>query len=220
MSKIEILTNIKCKSLFSATIPATAEFVAVCKSEQHGFGLLVYFPKTGIYSQVNAGVVQSLDQREVYKALRGAKQTRLVKTTLKPAEKYYTHKFSLIDFRPEQDKKELGWQDLKAEDESLKHCFAGEILPMEVEVLVPWTEDKEEQTELFLEAKKVAKECWFAEFQESEEPCSERMYLGMPPSMKSAIIEKVMASRKPGETTHGAISSFIREAIVLHLARQ
>lgn len=218
-NKIEILNNIKCKSLFSATIPATSEFVAVCKSEQHGFGLLVYFPKTGIYSQVNAGVVQSLDQREVYKALKESNQTRLIKTTLKPAEKYFTHKFALIDFRPEQDKKEAGWQDLKAEDASLKHCFHGEILPMEVEVSVPWTDDKEEQTELYLEAKKIAKECWFAEFPETEEPLSERMYLGMTPSMKSAIIEKVMASRKPGETIHGAISAYIREAIVLHLAR-
>ncbi len=75
MSKIEILTNIKCKSLFSATIPATAEFVAVCKSEQHGFGLLVYFPQTGTYSQVNAGVVQSLDQEAVKKALKESKMT-------------------------------------------------------------------------------------------------------------------------------------------------
>ena len=132
MSKIEILTNIKCKSLFSATIPQTSEFVAVCKSEQHGFGLLVFFPSTGIYSQVNAGVVQALDQEEVKKALKEAKIDR--------------------------------------------------------------TED--------------------------EEPLSERMYLGMTPSMKSAIIEKVMASRKHGETIHGAISAYIREAIVLHLARQ
>lgn len=52
MSKIEILTNIKCKSLFSSNIPVTAEYVAVCKSERHGFGLLVFFPQTGIFSQV------------------------------------------------------------------------------------------------------------------------------------------------------------------------
>jgi hypothetical protein len=76
-NKIEILTNIKCKSLFSATIPATAEYVAVCKSEQHGTGLLVYFPQTGIYSQINAGVVQSLDQEEVKKALSDAKIERI-----------------------------------------------------------------------------------------------------------------------------------------------
>lgn len=131
-NKIEILTNIKCKSLFSATIPATSEFVAVCKSEKHGFGLLVFFPQTGIYSQVNDGVVQALDQEEVKKALKESNLDRI----------------------------------------------------------------------------------------EEEEPCSERMYLGMTPSMKASIIERVMASRKPGETTHGAISSFIREAIVLHLARQ
>ena len=129
-NKVDIFTNIKCKSIFLKTIPAMSVFVAVCKSEQHGCGLLVYFPQTGIYSQVNAGVVQSLDQEEVKKALKEAKIDR------------------------------------------------------------------------------------------TEEPCSERMYLGMPPSMKSAIIEKVMASRKPGETTHGAISSFIREAIVLHLERK
>ena len=131
-NKVDILTNIKCKSLFSATIPATSEFVAVCKSKQHGFGLLVYFTQTGIYSQVNAGVSQSLNQEEVKKALIEAKIDR--------------------------------------------------------------TED--------------------------EEPLSERMYLGMTPSMKSAIIEKVMASRKHGETIHGAISAYIREAIVLHLSRK
>jgi hypothetical protein len=67
------------------------------------------------------------------------------------------------------------------------------------------------------EVKKALKE---AKIDRTKEPCSERMYLGMPPSMKSAIIEKVMASRKPGKTTHGAISSFIREAIVLHLERK
>jgi hypothetical protein len=220
-NKIEILANIKCKSLFSATIPATSEFVAVCKSEQHGFGLLVYFPKTGIYSQVNAGVVQSLDQREVYKALKESNQTRLIKTTLKPAEKYFTHKFALIDFRPEQDKKEAGWQDLKAEDASLKHCFHGEILPMEVEVSVPWTDDKEEQTELYLEAKKIAKECWFAEFPAREgEPLTERIVFLAPPALKEALLNRIDQIRKPGETAHGAMSNFIREAIVLHLARK
>jgi hypothetical protein len=53
-----------------------------------------------------------------------------------------------------------------------------------------------------------------------EEPLSERLYLGMTHSMKAAIIERVMANRKPGATSHGAISNFIREAIVLHLERK
>ncbi|NCB44221.1 MAG: hypothetical protein EOM59_16630 [Clostridia bacterium] len=132
-NKIEILTNIKCKSLFSETIPATSEFVAVCKSEQHGFGLLVYFPQTGIYSQVNAGVSQSLDQDEVKKALKEAKIDRT---------------------------------------------------------------------------------------DEEEEPCCERLYVWMTPSMKAAIIERVMSHRKMGESAHGAMSNFIREAIILHLSRK
>lgn len=131
-NKVDVLTNIKCKSLFSGTIPATSEFVAVCKSEQHGFGLLVYFPQTGIYSQVNAGVSQSLDQEEVKKAL---KETKIDRT-------------------------------------------------------------------------------------EEEEPCCERLYLWMTPSMKAAIIERVMSHRKMGESAYGAMSKFIREAIILHLARK
>lgn len=53
-----------------------------------------------------------------------------------------------------------------------------------------------------------------------EEPLSERVYLGMTHSMKAAIIERVMSRRKPGATSHGAISDFIREAIALHLARK
>ncbi len=130
-NKIEILTNIKCKSLFSATIPATAEFVAVCKSEQHGFGLLVYFPQTCIYSQVNAGVSQSLDQDEVKKALKEAKI---------------------------------------------------------------------EQTD--------------------EEPLTERILFLAPTSLKEAMLNRIDQIRKPGETSHGAMSNFIREAIILHLARK
>lgn len=128
-NKIEILANIKCKSLFSATIPATSEFVAVCKSEQHGFGLLVYFPKTGIYSQINAGVSQSLDQDEVKKALKEAKI---------------------------------------------------------------------EQTD--------------------EEPLTERIVFLAPTSLKEAMLNRIDQIRKPGETSYGAMSNFIREAIVLHLA--
>lgn len=220
-NKIEILNNIKCKSLFSATIPSTAEYVAVCRSEQHGFGLLVFFPQTGIYSQINAGVVQSLDQRDVYKALRDANLTRQVKITLKQAEKYYTHTFALIDFCPAQDKKSFGWADLKAEDVKLKHCFNGDILPMEVEVSVPWTEDKEEQNKLYLCAKKAAKECWFAEFPAREgEPMTERILFLAPASLKEALLNRIDQIRKPGETSHGAMSNFIREAIVLHLARK
>lgn len=163
-NKIEILNNIKCKSLFSATIPATAEYVAVCRSEQHGFGLLVYYPQSGIYRQVNAGGVQSLDQRDVYNAISDAKLTRRVKITLTQAERYYTHTFALIDFCPSQDKKIYGWQDLKAEKINLKHCFNGAILPMEVDVNVPWTDEEDEQTKLYLDAKKAAKECWFTVF--------------------------------------------------------
>jgi len=53
-----------------------------------------------------------------------------------------------------------------------------------------------------------------------EEPLSERIYLSMTPSMKAAIIERVMSRRKPGATSHGAISHFIRDAIVLHLSRK
>lgn len=130
-NKIEILNNIKCKSLFSATIPATAEYVAVCRSEQHGFGLLVFFPQTGIYSQINAGVSQSLDQDEVKKALKEAKI---------------------------------------------------------------------EQTD--------------------EEPLTERILFLAPASLKEALLNRIDQIRKPGETSYGAMSNFIREAIILHLARK
>jgi hypothetical protein len=220
-NKIEILNNIKCKSLFSATIPATAEYVAVCRSEQHGFGLLVFFPQTGIYSQINDGVVQSLDQRDVYKALSNAELIHRVKITLTQAERYYTHTFALIDFCPSQDKKIYGWQDLKAEKINLKHCFNGAILPMEVDVNVPWTDEENEQTKLYLDAKKAAKECWFAEFPAREgEPLTERIVFLAPPALKEALLNRIDQIRKPGETAHGAMSNFIREAIVLHLARK
>lgn len=132
-NKIEILNNIKCKSLFSATIPSTAEYVAVCRSEQHGFGLLVFFPQTGIYSQINAGVVQSLDQRDVYKALNDA---------------------------------ELQGQAREGE------------------------------------------------------PLTERILFLAPPSLKEALLNRIDQIRKPGSPSHGAMSNFIREAIILHLARK
>lgn len=51
-----------------------------------------------------------------------------------------------------------------------------------------------------------------------DEPYSERMYIYTTPSMKAAIIERVIAHRKKGESTHGEMSKFIREAIALHLA--
>lgn len=130
-NKIEILNNIKCKSLFSATIPETAEYVAVCRSEQHGFGLLVYFQKTGMYNQINAGVSQSLDQEEVKRALKKANV---------------------------------------------------------------------EQTD--------------------EEPLTERILFLAPTSLKKAMLNRIDQIRKPGETAHGAMSNFIREAIILHLARK
>lgn len=53
-----------------------------------------------------------------------------------------------------------------------------------------------------------------------EEPWSERMCIRVTPSMKEAIIERVISHREPGASTHGAISHFIREAIDLHLSRK
>lgn len=128
---IEILSNIKCRGLFSSTIPGTAEYIAVCKSDQHGFGLLVYFQKTGMYSQINAGVSQSLDQEEVKRALKKANV---------------------------------------------------------------------EQTD--------------------EEPMTERILFLAPAALKEALLNRIDQIRKPGETSYGAMSNFIREAIILHLARK
>lgn len=53
-----------------------------------------------------------------------------------------------------------------------------------------------------------------------EEPWSERMCIRVTPSMKEAIIERVISHRKTGATSYGAISNFIREAIYLHLERK
>ena len=54
----------------------------------------------------------------------------------------------------------------------------------------------------------------------SEELFSERIYTGLTKDMKEAILKRVTADRKQGESLYGAISKFIREAIYLHLSRK
>lgn len=54
--------------LYSPTLPAGTEPLGTV-TRGHDTGALVRFVATGIYAQVNAGVVRTLDQRQVARLL-------------------------------------------------------------------------------------------------------------------------------------------------------
>lgn len=53
-----------------------------------------------------------------------------------------------------------------------------------------------------------------------DEPMTERISFLAPKSLKEDIFKYVNKIRKPTESSHGAMSNFIREAIILHLSRK
>ena len=55
--------------LYSPTLPAGAEPLGTVTRSGCDTGALVRFVATGIYAQVNAGVVRTLDQRQVARLL-------------------------------------------------------------------------------------------------------------------------------------------------------
>lgn len=55
--------------LYSPTLPAGTEPLGTVTRNGHDTGALVRFVATGIYAQVNAGVVRTLDQRQVARLL-------------------------------------------------------------------------------------------------------------------------------------------------------
>ena len=55
--------------LYSPTLPASAEPLGTVTRNGHDTGALVRFVATGVYAQVNAGVVRTLDQRQVARLL-------------------------------------------------------------------------------------------------------------------------------------------------------
>ena len=57
--------------LYSPTLPAGCEPLGVVSRDSHDHGALVRFAATGLYAQVNAGVVRTLDQRQVARLLAG-----------------------------------------------------------------------------------------------------------------------------------------------------
>jgi predicted HicB family RNase H-like nuclease len=54
----------------------------------------------------------------------------------------------------------------------------------------------------------------------SEEVFSERLYIRVTKDVKEALLKRVTADRKQGESLYGAISKFIREAIYSQITRK
>ena len=57
--------------LYSPTLPAGCEPLGTVARSGHDTGALVRFVATGLYAQVNAGAVRTLDQREIARLLAG-----------------------------------------------------------------------------------------------------------------------------------------------------